>query len=109
MNVIKSSLEISKIFSKGKRINTPSVTLLVLKQSDRASNSSGRIAFIAGKKIGNAVWRNGAKRRLREISKQTDLDSMNYDVLLIARKNILQRDFWTIVKECEKVKLKLSK
>ena len=109
MNVIKSSLEISRIFSKGKKINTASVTLLVLNQSDRASNSSGRIAFIAGKKSGNAVWRNSAKRRLREISKQINLNSINYDIILIARRNILERDFWTIVKECEKVKLKLSK
>lgn len=113
MNTIKSNLEISDIFNKGVRHNTPSVIFIVLKKHDencdRANNSGGRVAFIAGKKSGNAVWRNGAKRRMREIYKQmggTGGDFSNLDILFVAKKNILERDFWKIVEECKRKKSK---
>ena len=62
---IKSSTEVSRLFSQGTRLHTPYLTLIVaenVQQHDR----QGRVAFIAGKKLGNAVWRNAAKRRMRE-------------------------------------------
>ena len=63
-NTIKSSTEISSIFTHGKRYNTSGMTLIVL---DAQHGPSGRVAFIAGKKNGNAVWRNAAKRRMRAL------------------------------------------
>ena len=62
METIKSSADISNLFSAGKRLKTPYLTLIVgsrgrtennvgMKQHDR----EGRVAFIAGKKNGNAV------------------------------------------------------
>ena len=103
MEIIKKSSEISEIFARGKRIHTPSVLFIIVKKSDRASESSGRVAFIAGKKQGCAAWRNSAKRRLREIYKINESIFYNYDVLLVAKKNILEREFWKIVDECKKV------
>lgn len=69
MQTIKSSTEISQLFSTGHRLHTPYFTVIVGVQDDKQSNyerhgHSGRVAFIAGKKLGNAVWRNLAKRRL---------------------------------------------
>ena len=106
MKTIKSSSEISNIFSNGTKHSTPSVVFIVLKRSDRTSKSSGRVAFIAGKKLGCAVWRNGAKRRLREICNKMDDQFYGLDVVLVAKHNILDRDFWKIVDECKRVKVK---
>lgn len=46
----------------------------------------GRAAFIAGKKLGNAVWRNRAKRRMRAICRELDGPFEGYDVIFMAKK-----------------------
>lgn len=48
----------------------------------------GRVAFIAGKKLGNAVWRNKAKRRMRAIHKEMALVWDGYDVIFLAKSSI---------------------
>ena len=47
---------------------------------------NGRVAFIAGKKLGNAVWRNKAKRRMREACRSVGGPFPGYDVAFVARK-----------------------
>ena len=90
MDVIKSSLEISYLFSHGKRLHTPYLTLIVLKQEHgRHDINGGRVAFIAGKKYGNAVWRNAAKRRMRELARATGAPFAGYDIIFLAKPKIL--------------------
>lgn len=45
----------------------------------------GRVVFVAGKKIGNAVFRNRSRRVLRAAVRRTGLDWAGWDVALIAR------------------------
>jgi ribonuclease P protein component len=54
-----------------------------------------RIGFTASKKIGNAVCRNRAKRRLRALATSALLPASrpNTDYVLIARRSILQASF----------------
>ena len=49
---------------------------------------SGRAAFIAGKKLGNAVWRNRAKRRMRSICKDLNYSFNGYDVVFLAKRSV---------------------
>ena len=58
-----------------------------------------RIAVIAGRSVGGAVQRNFAKRRLRSAFQNlmTDLDE-GFDLVLIARKPILEVDYPSIEK-----------
>ena len=45
-----------------------------------------RVAYIAGKKNGNAVWRNKAKRKLRAAWQLKQSTPAGYDILLVAKK-----------------------
>ena len=62
----------------------------------------GRVAFIAGKKLGNAVWRNRAKRRMRAACVQVGGEVAGYDVLFVARKRINQISFDKLVSQMDK-------
>lgn len=100
MDIIKSSTDISDLFSRGRRIHTPHITLIVSpKECGRLESTSGRVAFVAGKKNGNAVWRNGAKRRMREICRQLELQDKGVDIIFLAKPNILSVPFSKVFEE----------
>ena len=46
----------------------------------------GRVAFIAGKKLGGAVWRNATKRRLRSVAREIGAPWPGYDVVFVAKR-----------------------
>ncbi len=52
-----------------------------------------RIGICAGKSLGNAVKRNRLKRQIREIIRQLKKECVNRDMVIIARKGILDKDF----------------
>lgn len=64
---------------------------------------NGKIGYgiVASKKVGNAVYRNKAKRRLREISRTylPSFGKQGYLYLFIARKEILTYDFAQLPKD----------
>ena len=92
MNIIKSNNEISEIFSNGKFIRTPLINLIVY-YNEKQHEDCYRVAFIASKKNGNAVWRNKAKRRMRAVCKETlKLDS-KFNVLFIANRKTVLCDY----------------
>ena len=103
METIKSSKEIDLIFKNGEKENLPFLTCVFYKDND--NRIQGNVAFLAGKKNGNAVWRNKSKRRLREIYKILEIKN-EYKTLLIANKKTLEEDFNKIINES---KNKLSK
>ena len=84
MGTIKSSREIDTVFRKAKRAAHPLIIVLA-SSTPEGRGRSGRVAFIAGKKLGNAVVRNRSKRVLRETARRCGGPWGGYDVLLIAR------------------------
>lgn len=110
MDTIKSNEEISRVFSEGKRYSNPYATFIAVKAQNALSEKDGirqhdpcgRVAFIAGKKNGNAVWRNGAKRRLREIYRAHSISLRNLDILFIARRPILDESYSKVLQACER-------
>lgn len=88
MNTIKNKNHIEYIFNSGKKISLPGIFILYV--IDR--KISGDFCFVAGKKNGNAVWRNQAKRRLRELIRNFNFKK-DVKIVFIAKKNINSYSF----------------
>ena len=101
MDIIKSSAEISFLFKEGKRLSTPYLTLIVLHHEQHGL--PGRVAFVAGKKLGNAVWRNTAKRRMRSIYREAQLAFDEYDVVFLAKSRIADAPYEKVMQAYSKV------
>lgn len=68
----------------------------VLQARARGDEGPVRVGFTCSKKVGNAVARNRAKRRLREIARLTlpDQGRPGWDYVLIGRRDVTaERDF----------------
>lgn len=85
MKTIKSKSEFEKVFSGGRRYNHRLVRITVLRDCND-EGSLNKVAFVAPKRLGNAVFRNRCKRVLREAARMSALPSEGTDVILFATK-----------------------
>lgn len=99
-NTIKSNTDISAVFTHGKRYNSSGMTFIVLEAPQH--DPSGRVAFIAGKKNGNAVWRNAAKRRMRALCTEFNGPWPGLDIIFLAKRNILNVPYRKLLAEGKK-------
>ena len=105
---ISSKEEINILFETGKKVGTASMVALIKRRQDPEGKeiigqSGGRIAVIAGKRLGNAPQRSKAKRRIREAARLAGAPWQGYDVVLIAREGIKQAGFEMIVKDMGRI------
>ena len=103
-NTIKSKAEIERIFHAGHRYSSRSIVIIALQSEERGH--CGRVAFIAGKKLGNAPKRNYAKRVLRQIENEISNDSLKgrgIDLVFMAKKGIFEEDYKAVKKECSRL------
>lgn len=84
MSTIQSSREIDTIFREATRAGHTDVIALV-RRTPAGRGPEGRVAFIAGKKLGGAVLRNRSKRVLRAAVTRAGGPWPGHDVVLIAR------------------------
>jgi len=83
VSTIKSSREIDSIFRDSRRVAHPLVIALIA-NTPEGRGHEGRVAFIAGRRLGNAVERNRAKRVLRAAVYRAGGPWPGHDVVLIA-------------------------
>ena len=81
METIKSRQEFESVFRQGRRFNSKLVRTSVLRDEE---GDLGRVAFVAPKRLGNAVFRNRCKRVLREAARSCELPRDGFDVILFA-------------------------
>ena len=100
LETIKSSAEISTLFANGKRLHTPYLTFIVTR-NEKQHDHVGRAAFVAGKRLGNAVWRNSAKRRMRALCRELEGPWTGYDVIFLAKSNITRASYSKVLTACD--------
>lgn len=83
-NVLSGKQNFDRVYKKGKS-TAHKYVVVFFKKNDL---SYGRIAFLASKKVGNAVMRNRARRLMKESVRESGLDFTGYDVIFIARNTI---------------------
>ena len=62
---LHSPTDFNRVLKTGKKIKTAFVIICVLERKD--NNEIRRMGLVTSRKVGNAVLRNSAKRKLREI------------------------------------------
>lgn len=102
---IKSKADIEDMFKCGKHVSTKGILFILLpERSERGRH--GRVAFIAGKKIGNAPARNRCKRIMRHAAVVAGAPWDGLDVVMVARKPLERMEFEQIVEDCRNVAIK---
>jgi ribonuclease P protein component len=95
---LRKRSEFVQLSKSGQRWVTPAFILQVFK---REQEGSVRYGVTASRKVGGAVERNRAKRRLRALIRivlpEVGLPGLDY--VLIAKKEVLKRDFSLMVEE----------
>ena len=84
MRTIRSSREIDAMFRAARKASNP-LLMVLANPTPHEGAAEGRVAFVAGKRLGNAVWRNRSKRVLREAARRAGGPWAGLDVILIAR------------------------
>lgn len=104
---IKKSAEFRKIAKKNDKFYSQTLILLTSPTSsfyfqDKSQQKNAkdfcRIGYTVSKKVGNAVMRNLAKRRLREAVREyfPEYAKNHRDYVIIARNQISEADYWKI-------------
>ena len=83
MKTIKSKRDFERVFIEGRRANASRVRIIYMKDDGA---DTGRVAFVAAKRLGNAVYRNRCKRLLREASRACGLPTDSWSVILFATR-----------------------
>jgi len=102
-NRINKKKDYNNIYKKGKKILGRYMVLFIIK----GEGSKNRYGFVTSKKIGNAVSRNRAKRRIRMVVKgNMKYVQDRFDVIIVARKSInevsysdLNRDYLSAMRK----------
>ena len=104
---LRKRSEFLKVSKAGERWVTPA---FIIQAYHRAVEDLPRYGITASKKIGGAVQRNRAKRRLRVLIREIlpSIASPGMDYVFIARQDILKRDFSLMKKDLSHAIKKLS-
>lgn len=101
-NTIKKRSEFQKVYKEGARLNAHTVRICFL-----STQNTPRLAFVAPKKVGNAVVRNRCKRVLRAAFKQTEWKNVNKDIILFATKKTKHATSQDVAEELQKLLKKI--
>lgn len=107
MSTIKSAGEIDSIFRSSTRVSHPLLIALVAKTPE-GRGPRGRVAFIAGKRLGTAAVRNRSKRVVRAAVRAAGGPWPGFDVVLIATPRTAEAKSWQLLPVIQRVERRLG-
>lgn len=114
--ILKKRPEFLRVAGARRNQAMPGLVLQACRRQNGPDTKNGpgiegpRVGFTASKKVGNAVARNRAKRRLRAAVDRVmpDLAAADTDYVVIARQGTLSRDFADLERDLKRAMEKLS-
>ncbi len=92
--ILHSQAEFEELFKTGKRVYGQYVFMAYKPWYPvNGTSEPSRVAFVAGRRIGNAAVRNLCKRRMREIFRKNKPLFLNFRVLIVAQAAIPRASF----------------
>lgn len=104
---LKRRPEFLRVAASRRKWVAPGLILQAYKRVGVASEDGAaeavRLGLTASQKIGNAVARNRARRRLREVARRVlpERAKPGYDLVLVARAETLKRPFAALVEDLQ--------
>ena len=97
-NTIKNKKDFQRIYSEGTKVSDNNVLFCVME-------GTGKIAFVAGKKLGSAPLRNRLKRLMREAYRSSFHDVRDdIDIIFVARFGLMGKKLDATIASFDKLK-----
>jgi ribonuclease P protein component len=94
-DVLRDKRDFNRLYKKGAKIHGKYLVVIFAKNG----RDYNRRAFLASKKVGNAVARNRARRLMKEAHRMLSPNvKAGYDILFIARNTIVDKNCPEVVK-----------
>ena len=92
-----------RVAATRKKWASPGLIVQIAPMPEEGLPARARIGFTASKKVGNAVARNRAKRRLRAVAAEIlgGMAASGHDYVLIGRRETLVRPYSLLLKDAE--------
>ena len=99
---LKKRPEFLKVASSGKKCVMPGLILQASKRQNAEAEDAPRLGLTASRKVGTAVARNRARRRLKAVAEKVLKKAMGgHDYVLVARKSTVDRPHSALVADLE--------
>lgn len=108
---LKVRSDFLRVAATRRRWATPGLVLQVAETpKEQLKSGTIRVGFTASRKVGDAVTRNRARRRLREAVRQVmpDHAAADRDFVVVARANTVRRPFVDLIADLETALRKLD-
>jgi ribonuclease P protein component len=103
---LRKKSDFAKVATSGKKTFAPSLII----QTALSEGEGVRVGFIASKKVGCAVLRNRAKRKMRALAKEvlSTRAKTGWDYVLVAHPSVPAKSYGSLKKELEQAIKKIG-